>query len=95
MTEASRGWDRPDVDSEDFNPDFGPHAGRHVSGVPRTNPYSVEGYLDGMANFASSAGRARGWQRRVAVLVAWAVLIPLGIAVLIGVGRLFELLIWH
>jgi hypothetical protein len=59
---------------------------------PRPSAYSVEGYLLGFEDFAAGAMRATGWRRRFAVITAWAVLIPLGISILVGIGRVAQLL---
>jgi hypothetical protein len=78
---------RPDAWEDPEDPDGG--------GAPqhRPHPYTVEGYLLGMGDFASGAVAATGWRRTAAVIVAWAVLIPLGLGVLVGILRLLELLL--
>jgi hypothetical protein len=90
MTAASARHD-PDEDPDDLgNPD---EPGR--PDPRRPHPYTIEGYLLGMGDFATGAVRATGWRRTMAVAVAWAVLIPVGLGVLVGIGRLMSLLIWH
>lgn len=61
----------------------------------RPHPYTVEGYLLGMGDFATGASGATGWRRALAVAVAWAILIPMGLGVLVGIGRLLSLLLWR
>ena len=46
-----------------------------------------------MGDFASGAVAATGWRRTAAVVVAWAVLIPMGLGVLVGIVRLLQLLL--
>jgi hypothetical protein len=70
-----------DGDRDDEPPPYRPH------------PYTVEGYLLGMGDFASGAVAATGWRRTAAVVVAWAVLIPMGLGVLVGIVRLLQLLL--
>ena len=82
MTSASTRDDYGDFE-DDERPPYRPHA------------YTVEGYLLGMDDFASGAVAATGWRRTMAVIVAWSVLIPMGLGVLVGVGRLLELLLWR
>jgi hypothetical protein len=75
--------DDADEDPDDETPPYRPHA------------YTVEGYLLGMDDFSTGAMHATGWRRTAAVVTAWAVLIPLGLSVVVGVGRVLELLVWH
>ncbi|MCU1689770.1 MAG: hypothetical protein JWN61_2390 [Pseudonocardiales bacterium] len=83
MSSASTRDDYDDFEDDDRPPPFRPH------------PYTVEGYLLGMDDFASGAVAATGWRRTAAVVVAWAVLIPLGLGILVGIGRLLQLLLWR
>ena len=70
-------------DEDDERPPYRPH------------PYTVEGYLLGMSDFSSGAVAATGWRRTMAVVVSWAILIPMGLGVLVGIGRLIHLVLWR
>jgi hypothetical protein len=59
----------------------------------RPSPYSVEGYIAGVGDFAVGAARARGWRRLVAKVVVVALLLPLAVAVVEGVITLLGLLL--
>ncbi len=61
----------------------------------RPSPYSVEGYISGVGDFAVGAARARGWRRLVAKGLVVALLLPLAIAVVEGVFTLLSLLLGH
>jgi hypothetical protein len=83
MTSASTRDGSGDFEDDDERPPYRPH------------PYTIEGYLLGMDDFATGAVAATGWRRTAAVVVAWSVLIPMGLGVLVGVARLVELLLWR
>lgn len=59
----------------------------------RPSPYSVEGYLNGIGDFAIGAARARGWRRLVAKVLVIALLLPVLIACLQGVLTLARMLL--
>ena len=65
----------------------------HLDRMQRQRPtYTVEGYLDGVRDFADSANRAEGGRRWAAVIV---VLLLLGVAgYLVWEALLFVLVTW-
>lgn len=61
----------------------------------RPSPYSVEGYLNGIGDFALGAARAHGWQRVVAKVLVIALLLPVVLASAQGVWTLIGLLVYR
>jgi hypothetical protein len=79
------GLDRDDPETQAF--------AAHLSRMHRDRPnYTVEGYLDGVADFADSANRAGGGRRLVAVLLVTALLAVAGYLIADATG--FVLSTW-
>lgn len=66
---------------------------RHLDRMQRDRPsFTVEGYLDGVRDFAESANRAQGGRYWAAVLVV--VLLLLGVVWVVGNALVFVLGAW-
>jgi hypothetical protein len=79
------GLDPDDPDAQDF--------AAHLDRMQRESPtFTVEGYLDGVRDFADSANRAEGGRRWAAVLVV--VLLLAVVAYLVWESLLFVLVTW-
>lgn len=61
----------------------------------RSSPYTVEGYLANIGDFAAGAVRVRGWRRPVAKLIVLALLLPVLVTVIQRLWTLFWLLLGH
>lgn len=61
----------------------------------RSSPYTVEGYLANIGDFAAGAVRVRGWRRPVAKVVVVALLLPVLVTVVQRLWSLFWLLLGH
>jgi hypothetical protein len=57
-----------------------------------SSPYTVEGYLGGISNFASGAVRVRGWRRPTAKLLVVLLLLPIALTILHWLWTLLDLL---
>ena len=65
----------------------------HLDRMQHVAPaFTVEGYLDGVRDFADSANRARGSRRSAAVLVVMLLLV--GVAYVVWEALMFVLLTW-
>jgi hypothetical protein len=65
----------------------------HLDRMQRQSPtFTVEGYLDGVRDFAESANRATGGRRLAAVFVV--VLLLIGVAYVVWESLVFVLLTW-
>jgi hypothetical protein len=79
------GLDPDDPDAQAF--------AAHLDRMQRQTPaFTVEGYLDGVRDFADSANRAQGGRRWAAVLVV--VLLLVGVAYVVWDSLLFVLTTW-
>jgi hypothetical protein len=80
------GLDPEDPDAREF--------AAHLDKIEKVTPgYTVEGYLSGVTDFASSANRARGELRLVAVIVVALILIGVLIAAWNTLGFVFGTLL--
>jgi hypothetical protein len=65
----------------------------HLDRMERERPgYTVEGYLDGFAEFADSANRASGEKRLLAVVVVGLMLLGVVVTVWFGIGEILHIL---
>jgi hypothetical protein len=90
--ERSRQFDDELIGLDPDDPDAQAFAA-HLDRMQRQSPtFTVEGYLDGVRDFADSANRAQGGRRLAAVVVV--VLLLLGVAYVVWESLLFVLLTW-
>ncbi|GGP73208.1 hypothetical protein [Saccharothrix coeruleofusca] len=65
----------------------------HLERMRRERPaFTVEGYLEGVSEFADSANRAGGLRRQGAVLVVLLILLGVAVSVWFGVGEILAIL---
>ncbi|MFD1529503.1 hypothetical protein [Pseudonocardia aurantiaca] len=88
----SRQFDDELVGLDPHDPDAQAFAD-HLDRMQRHTPaFTVEGYLDGVRDFADSANRAEGGRRWAAVLIV--VLLLVGVAYVVWEALLFVLATW-
>ncbi|KOV83407.1 hypothetical protein [Nocardia sp. NRRL S-836] len=65
----------------------------HLDRMKRERPgYTVEGYLDGVQDFADSANRTTGHQRLVAVLVVGLILLGVALTIWFALGDILTII---